>query len=384
MKRKLLIIAIVTCIFFSLLYISYNISQKQTIAKISLNLKILAMQGATGLENYFESYLSDLEFLANTQGIKKNNTEGKKLIDVFYETHKTDISSVTRIDSSGRIAYSAPYNKNIIGIDVTTQPHNRDINTVFRPVISDIFISAQGYRALAIHIPVFNNSNYSGRISILIKFDKVAETFFKDFQTGDSVNAWIITANGIIIYHPDRKLIDESADTYSNNIPSLKKIIMEMKAGIEGGAWYKDNDNNHYYVYYYPVKLLSTHWSIAITIPENEFLRSTTDLRNMWLSLILLFLILNIIYLSYILQNQHRVKQQKNKLIEVNGDLLNAMQEIKNLNKLLPVCSSCKKIRSDDGYWNSVESYLSKHSGSEITHGLCPDCLKKVYPENEK
>jgi hypothetical protein len=380
MKQKILIIAIISGIFFSLLYISYFIAENESIAKISLNLKNLASQGSTGIENYLKNYLSDIEFLANTDGVKNNNSEGKRLIDVFYSTHQDDISSVTRIDASGRIIYCAPFNKNIIGVDISTQPHNRNMNTELKPVVSDIFIAAQGYRALAVHVPVFKNNKYNGRISILIKFDKVAETFLKNIKTGEKGISWIITANGIIIYHPDYSLIDESADFYSNQVPSLKGVIQEMKSGFEGGAWYNDR-NGTFYVYYYPVKLFSTHWSIAIAGAKNELLDTTTELRNMWLILIFLFLTLNIIYLIYILKSQVKVRLQKDELTVVNKELINAMQEIKSLNKLLPICTSCKKIRNDDGYWSSVDNYIKEHSGTQLTHSLCPDCLKKIYPD---
>jgi len=44
-------------------------------------------------------------------------------------------------------------------------------------------------------------------------------------------------------------------------------------------------------------------------------------------------------------------------------------------------CASCKKIRDDKGYWNQIESYIQKHSKAEFTHGICPECAKKLYPE---
>ena len=57
-----------------------------------------------------------------------------------------------------------------------------------------------------------------------------------------------------------------------------------------------------------------------------------------------------------------------------------AMKEIKTLSGLLPICASCKKIRDDKGYWHQVESYISSHSEAEFTHGICPECAKKLYP----
>ena len=55
--------------------------------------------------------------------------------------------------------------------------------------------------------------------------------------------------------------------------------------------------------------------------------------------------------------------------------------ELQTLSGLLPICSSCKNIRDDSGYWERIESYVSKHSGAEFSHGLCPECAKKLYPE---
>jgi hypothetical protein len=54
---------------------------------------------------------------------------------------------------------------------------------------------------------------------------------------------------------------------------------------------------------------------------------------------------------------------------------------VKTLKGLLPICSACKKIRDDKGYWSQIDAYISKHSEAEFTHGICPECAKKLYPE---
>lgn len=48
---------------------------------------------------------------------------------------------------------------------------------------------------------------------------------------------------------------------------------------------------------------------------------------------------------------------------------------------LLPICASCKKIRDDKGYWNQIEVYIKEHSNANFSHGICPGCLKRLYPE---
>ncbi len=63
------------------------------------------------------------------------------------------------------------------------------------------------------------------------------------------------------------------------------------------------------------------------------------------------------------------------------ADLQKALQKIKQLSGLLPICSHCKKIRDDGGYWNQIETYIDRHSEAEFSHGICPECMKTHYPE---
>jgi len=62
-------------------------------------------------------------------------------------------------------------------------------------------------------------------------------------------------------------------------------------------------------------------------------------------------------------------------------DLQSALGNIRTLKGMLPICASCKKVRDDEGYWNQIEAYVSEHSEAEFTHGICPDCFRKLYPD---
>lgn len=64
-----------------------------------------------------------------------------------------------------------------------------------------------------------------------------------------------------------------------------------------------------------------------------------------------------------------------------NEELQTMLAQVKTLSGLLPICASCKKIRDDHGYWQQVEVYLSQHTDADFSHGLCPDCAHKLYPE---
>lgn len=76
-----------------------------------------------------------------------------------------------------------------------------------------------------------------------------------------------------------------------------------------------------------------------------------------------------------------KAEEEREKLI---SHLQQALAEVKTLSGLLPTCASCKKIRDDKGNWNQTEVYIRDHSQAEFSHGICPDCAKKLYGENSK
>jgi DNA-binding response OmpR family regulator len=67
--------------------------------------------------------------------------------------------------------------------------------------------------------------------------------------------------------------------------------------------------------------------------------------------------------------------------IRTHIELKHARDEIRTLRGILPVCANCKSIRNDTGEWETMETYLHEHSEAEFSHGLCPACLKKLYPQ---
>jgi len=77
-------------------------------------------------------------------------------------------------------------------------------------------------------------------------------------------------------------------------------------------------------------------------------------------------------------------QSQLEKLVdEKTAELEKALQEVKTLSGFLPICTACKKIRNDKGYWDQIEHFISTHSEIEFSHGLCPDCAKKIHPPQE-
>ena len=92
-------------------------------------------------------------------------------------------------------------------------------------------------------------------------------------------------------------------------------------------------------------------------------------------------------------QMEQRVKELETQVVEMRregderenlvGRLQQALAQMEKLRGILPICSSCKKIR-DNGFWYEIEHYIASHSQAEFSHSICPDCEEDLYPEYSK
>jgi two-component system cell cycle response regulator len=89
--------------------------------------------------------------------------------------------------------------------------------------------------------------------------------------------------------------------------------------------------------------------------------------------------------LDLLLSTYETAAKRGRELERINRELQEAIDTIKALQGMLPICAGCKKIRDDTtGQWHHLETYIEKHSEATFTHGLCPDCLKRLYPQLKK
>ncbi len=80
----------------------------------------------------------------------------------------------------------------------------------------------------------------------------------------------------------------------------------------------------------------------------------------------------------------NRLQNAKKKIFDKNNKLQKALDEVKTLRGILPICSYCKKIRDDKGAWERFEAYIYNHSEAQFSHGLCPECYQKEIEELAK
>jgi DNA-binding response OmpR family regulator len=83
-------------------------------------------------------------------------------------------------------------------------------------------------------------------------------------------------------------------------------------------------------------------------------------------------------WLQQEINERKRVEEERERLVV---ELQEALAQVKTLSGILPICAHCKKIRKDENYWQQIEGYIRDHSEAEFSHGICPDCMKELYPD---
>jgi|GEM_PF-1040517 len=112
------------------------------------------------------------------------------------------------------------------------------------------------------------------------------------------------------------------------------------------------------------------------SLKESE-IRRQRSLKYASMASAVIFLLMSALTLFFVLQKDKLNRRLRKSLLELQA----AMDEIKTLKGLIPICANCKKIRNDQGFWEQIEQYIADHSEAEFTHGICPECAKELYPE---
>lgn len=125
--------------------------------------------------------------------------------------------------------------------------------------------------------------------------------------------------------------------------------------------------------------------ALALILSSMGFLFSPPS-ENLWKGILnrilsILVMIATAALLTRIMNSEKDRQQALEERERALKDREQALTEVKILQGLLPTCSGCKKIRDEAGNWTQIESYIRKHSEAEFSHGICPDCLKRLYPE---
>jgi len=242
----------------------------------------------------------------------------------------------------------------------------------------DEMISDRPYRkALPFEIALYNQASdfaweekIMTSVGTILVVDDMPETveLLKD----------ILEKEGYRVYCSENgKLAKESIETHHPDLVLLD-IHMPVMNGFELFKWMRTREESRDIT----VIFLSAHMEsdvriIGLKMGAVDYITKPCDREEL----------LTRIQIHMELRHARSLLQSQNETLRLtNVQLKLALDNIKVLRGLIPICANCKKIRGDEGYWEAVDKYLSEHSEVRFSHGICPDCMKSLYPkftENE-
>lgn len=275
-----------------LFYYFYEMERTRKIEEITGHQKIHARQAARGFYELFGKWNGVLFYLSKDNDIIKMNEGGKYELNTILGALKGEIKGITRTDKTGKIIYTTPYHESSIGADISKQKHMIQILSDYKPVVSDVFNAVQGFQAIVIHYPVFKDGEFDGTIAFLLDFRQIAKKILDEIKIGSSGYAWMLSRDGIELYCPVPGHVGKSINETAHGFPELQNLADKMLSGEEGLTTYSYNwiaEKKIYakkIVYFLPIKINNTFWSLAVTYSEDEI---TASLKNFTTKLIIIF-----------------------------------------------------------------------------------------------
>jgi PAS domain S-box-containing protein len=316
--NRYLMIPIVLILFIITFYLIYGDIKERTINEFENEQLILAKTASQGITSVFSDYQSDLIFLSQFEGITDFSDDSKTILENFFEQHKQNISAVTRINSHGIIMDTYPFNKSVIGSDISYQKHVGQVIATHKTVISDAFLSEQGYLAIAMHVPFFKGKEFAGSLAVLIPIDKLGKLYLDKIKIKGNGKAWLLSENGIELYCPVKGHIGKSFLENAHNDITAIRLMEQIASENSGTAKSADQELTpdgrtriiKKYISFYRAPLGNTYWTILISRHENDIYFALTRLRNRLILLFSLFTLIISYYFYSIVKARNVLKEE--------------------------------------------------------------------------
>ncbi len=402
---------VVTSLLYMVGYFSYSYYHEST--NLAKDLKNIAKSIDHTTEQYFQKYRIVLQTLSETITVRKRDQVACN--QLFKEMNNLSPSVINYaaankngsfFGSGKAIEQGLPKAKELFFFKELAQGKREYIMNPHKGPITGEMVTGI---ALSIYSP---SGEFDGVIGVSTKFEELKRMW------GNLLKGYNDVA---IIIEMDGKILSTSNDF----IRFIGKPISQIDP--KGYLWGKHPPDkitllSKKYIHH-RINSKTSKWQIIVLTPTHysffSYLKNNPKIIPLGLPLVLLFIITFILFyrdrkaFKAIVTKEKQLKKHRGQLEKIVGlrtseltqtnqqltkeiqkhketqkereklifDLQEAFDSIKILKGLLPICSNCKRIRDDKGYWNQIESYISNHSEVEFSHGICKECADSLYPD---
>lgn len=336
-RRQIIFLIISVLICAVLIFSIYTEVKKSAIQAMNERQMIYARLAARGVETVIDHQLETLHILAgNAHIIQMDNKVDKLLQSQRWKISTKYIKNVIRLDAQGKIIYTMPSLPNLTGKNISAQSHVRGILRTHKPVVSDIFMTDQGFHAFTIHVPVYRDKTFDGTIAFLISISELTKDYLDNLYIKNSRYAQLINSRGKIMSGFPRDHSGRYAPELYKESPALVAMIHKMMKGEEGIATYIEQTTEgdmaagRKHAVYTPVRIMDSFWSIALISSERLMLPSIKSLR---IRIILLAASLLLVFaiIGYIAARVRSAGVEAQKSRQIEEDLIKSAREVQDL-----------------------------------------------------
>ncbi|MCP4762137.1 MAG: response regulator [archaeon] len=312
-KRKNILIIVVVFTVFTVS--SFIFIMWQSISKMQIELikqkeeknKVVMFGMVNRMQNKFLDIKKDLAIFARSiVGYEGKDEIVDKYLVSSFEQNAYFVYASYRIDKLGYIANMYPVDEKSLGVDISYQDHMKEVSKNLLPVISNAFTAAEGFAAITIHIPVFNQNVYDGTVAYLINLERFGNAFF-----GESKD----------LFH-NLYLVDEKRNIlYSHNSSDMMSTVDDI--------FFKEENLDEKIIIQHKFIVLNKEWSIITVEEKKEIFRNLNEyIFTQWQTLILLLLviiIMGVIFNFLLTRSLANEVEEKTKELRIIGEKANQM-----------------------------------------------------------
>ncbi len=301
-KQLILAILLITAVLY--LYDGYKRTRRSALESYSTQQMMYANQIVNDVHFRFELIRNVLELWSSSGEILYISDETLFCMERILAAHSSYISGVTRMDENGIIRVTVPFYEGTTGADISYQGHIQQLMEFHGAVLSDAFMTVQGYWAIAYHVPCFDKEHsFRGSLAFLVPFREMFRQLFTQLLPESCTMPLVLDSDGLILFSPHE---EHEGRHYSEVFPAGSGELDVADAAFTGVTGYLLTDFSTYtengdqsesmLSTIVPFDLQDVSWFLILSTPESSVMRTISGLSNRWLWGMLAIILLALLY----------------------------------------------------------------------------------------
>jgi PAS domain S-box-containing protein len=341
-KKQIFFLITVAIICVALVFSIYTQIRKNAFRTLYERQMSYAKLATEGIQGAVSRHITLLRILASDPDVIAMNAEGKALLKAVGEERFFYVKEVARLDARGKIIYTFPDKMHQTGKYISHMPHVQQALASGKLAVSDVFVSADGVKSIALHVPVYSGRTPDGMVATLISLEDLGRNFLGKIHVPGERHAKLLTPDGEVVYcsntlHRGMKY----AEIYKDNPQAAAMVALALQ-GKSGRASFMDRcfsadakKTERVHAVYTPARVGEANWSVIVVSSEKPLMPELQGIKRQIFILILLLaaFFMTAAYVAARIRSAAAEAQKRRKMEE---DLIRSAEEINDLYNRAP------------------------------------------------